>query len=48
MPEKKKRSSTTKPPKPINFKFWAPVLIVAGLIIGFALCYFTFVYYGGN
>lgn len=34
--------------KPFNVAPWVPVVIIAGFVIGFAVCCITFAYLGGN
>jgi len=48
MAKKNKKKEREKESKPINIAFWAPIVAAVGLIIGFAVCYLTFVHYGGN
>jgi hypothetical protein len=42
------RKKNAKPFKPVNMGAWMPALVIVGFIIGFAICYLTFSYLGGN
>ena len=46
MAERKKEKKQEA--KPINIAPWIPIVVILGFIIGFAVCYLTFVHYGGN
>ena len=47
MAERKKEKQQPEV-KPLNIMPWIPVMAILGFIIGFAVCYLTFVHYGGN
>lgn len=44
----KKTESEKKPSKYLNIKPAIPFFMIVGFLIGFVICYITFVYYGGN
>ena len=51
MAERKKNKQIEpkkKPSKYLNIKPAIPFMAVIGFILGFVICYITFVYYGGN
>lgn len=48
MADRRKKKAEEKPVKPINMPFWMPFMAIAGFIIGFFVCWLTFVHLGGN
>ncbi len=45
---KRKKKEDEKPVKPFNAVPLMPVMAIVGFIIGFFICWLTFVHLGGN
>ena len=48
MSDKRKKKADEKPAKLINMPFLMPFVAILGFIIGFFICWLTFVHLGGN